>query len=304
VRFPGCGGISTPPAPTAITAAPPEVIPVVTAAPPMVTLAPQAERPNYKAGPPWASGDIVMAPGSQDCATLSKIVEIVGNKAFMHSAHGYEGWVFVRQIRPVGVEKGQDIKLYKMREGGGHDIWEGVVLEVENERVRVKHDIDFDNPGKKEWVPWRAIGVPCDPIGPACLPEEEFHFYEHLRPGVRVWAPWEYQYNYVGAVRKVKEHDVHIEFDSGNCGWVLMGQVFPFWLTLDQWIECRWKGTKQYGCGAILAIEEDRLHFRFENGGKQWVHLGDIRSENRGAPIDDRPNKYISKSQWVRLVDE
>ena len=163
----------------------------------------------------WKVGDIVMAPGDCACATLSKIVRIVGNKAFMSSAHDYTGWVFVRQIRLRKVKKGQAIKLYQRSPGGGHNIHDGTVLDSTDEQVRVIHDISQEEPGKKEWVPWRAIGIPCDPLGPACLPEDEFAFYDQLAPGTRVWAPWESSRLYSGTVTQVKGGDVHVRLDRG-----------------------------------------------------------------------------------------
>jgi Transmembrane protein 43 len=219
----------------------------------------------------WQVGDEVLAPDSPDCLSVATIRELAPNKAWVEFAHNnYAGWVFLHTLQNVGgLQLDQEVKCYDP----GGTIRDGKILQVQGDNVHVAIGINL---GPDQPIMWTeeqaqfdisAIGVPCQATSPGAKPDEEFSFYENLKVGDRVWAPWERHNLYPGTISAIKNHEVHVHFDNGNRGWVLVGQTFPFVGYVGEYVTvCKGAGWN----GTIAANHGRRIQVTSEQNGKTY----------------------------------
>jgi hypothetical protein len=220
----------------------------------------------------WQIGDEVLAAMTPDCLNVGTIKELRRNKALVEFTHSnYSGWVFVHTFRNIGVHLDQEVKCFD-KDGGIRD---GKVVHVQGDHVRVVFGWSFGSGQPISWTEEMGqfdisdIGIPCEATSPGAKSADEFAFYEDLEPGVRVWAPWEQMNLYPGKVAEVKGSQLHVYFDNGNRGWVMMGQVFPYAPFIGEYVTvCKGAGYN----GTISDMKGQNIQVRYDDGGKKvWV---------------------------------
>src|SRR5205814_1861000 len=98
--------------------------------------------------------------------------------------------------------------------------------------------------------------------GPAASPTRvasHLAFFDNVQPGDRVWAPWKSGILFPGAVDRFQQNEVHIHFDDGDHGWVLLEQLLPLDVPVGLRVAARWKGGFNYFPGTIGEVQGDRV---------------------------------------------
>jgi hypothetical protein len=112
------------------------------------------------------------------------------------------------------------------------------------------------------------LRIPCE-TGPAATPTKvasHTAFHKTLKPGDRVWAPWQHGTLFAGTVDDIKGREVHVHFDDGDRGWVLLNQIAPLHIPVGLPVMGRWKMGGRYLPGRVTAVEGDRIDIQYENG--------------------------------------
>src|SRR5262249_42441072 len=90
-------------------------------------------------------------------------------------------------------------------------------------------------------------------------------------PGERVWAPWNAGMLYVGTVDDVRDREVHIRFDDGDCGWVNLEQILPLQIPVGLRLLGRWRMGTAYYPGTVDQVDGERIHILYDDGDKEWT---------------------------------
>lgn len=95
-----------------------------------------------------------------------------------------------------------------------------------------------------------------------------------LGPGDRVVAHWrESGLEFSGKVGSIQGNLVKVDFDDGTSEEVDVAKVRAFDWAVGGKISCRWKGEKAWYAGTITALEDPKLHVRYDDGDEEDTTL-------------------------------
>ena len=197
----------------------------------------------------------------------------------------------LEQLRTLVVQRGQ--KVLCRRNMGPH-FFPAEILEVRGEEVYV----GFADGQGEAWTRIAALRIPCQPLGRGAAPAKvasHLAFYENLQPGERVWAPWKSGTLLIGTVDQIDGKDVHIHFDSGNCGWVQVEQLVPLTIPVGLRIMGRWKMGMFLFPGVVTEVLGDRIHINYDDGDKESTRPAALELPCEPFGPDARPTKTVSR---------
>jgi hypothetical protein len=247
---------------------------------------------------PWKVGDRVLAPWEPDRLYAGKVAQIQDDQALIQFEDGDAGWVRLDQIRALTVQRGQ--KVFSRRRMGPH-FFPAEILEVRGDEVCVR----FEDGQGEEWTRVAALRVPCQATGPGASPTRvasHLAFFDNLRPGDRVWAPWASATLYAGTVDRVEGREVHIHFDDGDRGWVLLEQILPLQIPLGLRVLGRWKMGGQYYPGTVTEVRGEQIHIQYDDGDREWTRPAALLLPCDPFGPDARPSKVVSHAGGAALA--
>jgi hypothetical protein len=252
---------------------------------------PEPYRPLSGPSHSWKVGDRVLAPWEPVFLYTGRIAEIKDNEALIEFGDGDVGWVVLERLRPLAVPRGQKVLS---RRKMGPSFFPGEILEVHGEEVCV----GFDDGSDDEWTTIAALRIPCQP-GPGATPTKSVShltYFENIQPGDRVWAPWNSDALYAGAVEEITDNDVHIQFDQGNRGWVRREQLLPLDIPVGLRVGARKNQRGQYFPATIMEVQEDRILVVFDDDHtrEEWTTLAHVVLPTQPLGPDVRPTRTIS----------
>jgi hypothetical protein len=237
--------------------------------------------------PSWRAGDRVLAPWEPHFLYFGVISHVQDNQAHISFGDGDSGWILLDQIRPLVVQAGQRV-LSRRKMSSLH--FPAEIIELRGEQVCVH----FDDNQQDAWTTLAALRIPCEPIGPAAIPTKvasHLALAENLRPGDRVWAPWQNGVLFAGSVDKVQGKEAHIHFDDGDAGWVQHEQVLPLEIPIGLPVMGRWKMGGQYYPGTVAEVQGERIRIHYDDGDKEWTKPAALALPMERFGPDARPTR-------------
>jgi hypothetical protein len=218
------------------------------------------------------------------------IQEITGNQALIAFGDGDAGRVLLDQIRPLAVQVGQDV-LSRRKMGPQH--FPAKLVDRRGEQVCV----NFSDNDEDEWTTLAALRIPCQPLGPAAVPVQvasHMAFAKNLRPGDRVWAPWQKGVLFAGTVDKLRDEEAHVHFDDGDAGWVHCVQLLPLEIPMGLRVVSSWKMKGQYRPGIVAEVDGERIHIHYDDGNKEWTKAAALALPLEPFGPDARPTRNVA----------
>jgi hypothetical protein len=248
----------------------------------------------------WGVGDRVLAPWEPDFLYAGTIGEVRGDEAHIDFDDGDSGWVPLDELRELLLEVEQVVLCRKQM---GPLFHPAIIEDVSGETVHVA----FAD-GEKEWTTVAAVRVPREP-GAGAEPTNigsPHAFVERLERGLRVLAPWENFFLYPATVLEVQGDEVHVHFDDGDSGWVLLHQVHPLEIPVGLTISVRGRGLR-FEVADVLSVEGDQVKVALESGARRVVPIESVRIPCIPAGPNARPSglrqpEGRSRSVWIWLV--
>jgi hypothetical protein len=243
----------------------------------------------------WKIGDRVLAPWEPDFLYVGRVAQLKGKEALIEFEDGDAGWVMLDQIRPLVVKQGQ--KVLSRRKMGPH-FFPGEILEVRGDQVR----IGFQDGQGDEWTKIAALRIPCQARGQGAAPTKvasHTAFLEKLQPGDRVWAPWNNSTLFAGTVDQMRGKEVHVHFDDGDSGWVLLEQIVPLQIVPGLRVLGRWKMGAHYFPGTVTKVEGQRVHIKYDDGDQEWTKPAALMLPCQPLGPDARPSKVARRSSLL-----
>ena len=251
--------------------------------------APEPLRPQSGLGYSWKVGDRVLAPWEPTFLYTGQIAEIKDNQALIEFGDGDVGWVVLERARPLAVPRGQRVLS---RRNMGPNFFPGKILEVRGDEVCV----GFDDGGEDEWTTIAALRIPCQP-GPGATPTKmasHMAYFENVRVGDRVWAPWNSATLFAGTVDQVKDKNVHIHFDDGDRGWVQLEQLLALDIPVGLRLAARKKKGGQYFPATVTEVDGDRIHLKYDDEEEQWTTPAALVLVTQPYGPDARPTRNVA----------
>lgn len=214
----------------------------------------------------WKVGGRVLAPWEPAFLYAGTIQSVERQRALIQFDDGDSGWVPLDLLREVSVKPGQ--KVFSRRKMGAL-FYAGEVAEVSGDEVRIR----FESGVPDEWTRIAALRIPNDKndgrgAEPIKVASNEV-FLQSLRPGQRVWAPWNPDLLHVGVLDKLTDQEAHIRFEDGSQGWVQLVQLLPFdpvpGLMIFALVD------RQFLPAAVVQLSRDRVQVRLDNGTTPWI---------------------------------
>jgi hypothetical protein len=274
------------------------------------------------ARPRWAVGDRVLAPWEPNFLYVGRVAGVGANQALIEFEDGDAGWVLLDSIRPLAVQRGQWVLS---RRKMGPQFYPGEIREVRGDEVLI---VFADGQGE-EWTRIAALRIPCQVLGPGAEPVRIGSPREPvpaLRPGNRVWAPWDKRLLYVGTVDQILDGEVHIDFDDDKRGWVQPQQVLPLHIPVGLRVEI-WKTARdhltdlggrpnpleldepgKFRSGVVVEVSGDKLLIRYhEDGVQEWTTTAAVALPCEPCGPDARPTRVVPRSggnvgRWVLFI--
>jgi hypothetical protein len=266
------------------------------------------------ARPRWAVGDRVLAPWEPNFLYVGRVAGVGADQALVEFEDGDAGWVLLDSIRPLAVQRGQWVLSRRQM---GPQFYPGEIREVRGDEVLI---VFADGQGE-EWTRIAALRIPCQVLGPGAEPVRIGSPRESvapLRPGNRVWAPWDKRLLYVGTVDQVLDEEIHVDFDNGKRGWVQPQQVLPLYIPVGLRVEVWRKPTAYHGpeldepgkfCpGVVTAVSGDKLLIKYhEDGVEEWTTTAAVALPCEPCGPDARPTRVVPRSggnvgRWVLFI--
>jgi hypothetical protein len=238
----------------------------------------------------WREGDRVLAPWEPDFLYVGRIAQIKDSQALIEFENGDAGWVQVEQVRAVAVKRGQQVLS---RRSTGPHFYPGEILEVRGDEVCV----GFADGQGEEWTRLAALRIPCQQTGPGATPTRtasHLAFYDTLQPGTRVWAPWNSATLFAGTVDVIQGDEVHIHFDDGDRGWVLIQQLVPLEIPVGLRVMGRWKMGSHFYPGTVTEVQGERVHIQYDDGDREWTRAAALALPCEPFGPDARPTRTVS----------
>jgi hypothetical protein len=198
---------------------------------------------------------------------VGRVTEIKGNQALIEFEDGDAGWVLMDSIRPLAVQRGQKVLSRRQM---GPQFYPGEIREVRGDEVLI---VFADGQGE-EWTRIAALRIPCQVLGPGADPVRLGSPQQPapmVRPGDRVWAPWDSGTLFVGTVDQVQGDEAHIHFDDGNCGWVQLNQLARLQIPIGLRVLGRWKMGGQFYSGIVTKVQVERIFIQYDDGDREWT---------------------------------
>jgi hypothetical protein len=239
---------------------------------------------------PWKVGDRVLAPWEPQFLYVGRIAQIKGKQILVEFEDGDAGWVLVNQLRKLVVKRRQKVLF---RRKMGPQFFPGEITDVDGDQVRVRF---AEGPGE-EWTRIAGLRIPCEARGPGAAPTKvasHMTFLEHLRPGDRVWAPWNSTTLYAGTVDDIRGKEVHIHFDDGDRGWVQLDQLVPLQIAPGLRVMGRWKMRGHFYPGTVTQVNGERIHIQYDDGDHEWTKAAALMIPCERFGPDARPTKSVN----------
>ncbi len=235
----------------------------------------------------WQPGARVLAPWEPAFRYVGTIIDLNGDDALIEYDDGGSGWVHVSAIMPFELQLDQQVMCRRER---GPFYFAGKIVELRGGDVRVRYD-----DGAREWASALFLRFPCEGIGSGIkvvTPADWQGFYEQMSDGTRVWATWDAAELFAGSVTKVRGEKVHIVFDDGDEGWVLLVQLLPLAIPIGLRVlrPKRWSG--EFVAGTVTGVEGARVLIRDDDDNEVWSPLAGVAVPC--APIG--PNARATKT--------
>ena len=250
----------------------------------------------------WRAGDRVLAPWEPEFLYAGRVAQIDGVQALIEFDDGDAGWVTLETARKLVVKPGQRVLS---RQRMSPQFFPATVDEVRGEQVLVVF-ADWPRPSG---VAVAALRIPCLDTGPGAVPTQVAShraFQEHLRPGDRIWAPWNNATLFVGTVDRVEGSEVHVHFDDGDAGWVQLEQVFPLLIPVGLRVMSRWKMGSQYFPGTVTAVEGERVFVQYDDGDREWTRPAALVVPCEPTGPNARPTRNATRwripTGWIITV--
>jgi hypothetical protein len=255
---------------------------------------PPAPSPSH----PWQQGDRVLAPWEPEFLYVGVIAEIQGQQALIEFDDGDAGWVLMAQIRALSIRQGQ--KVFARRKMGPQ-FFAAEVLEMRSGDVC----LGFDDRHEDEWTTVAALCIPCQAAGPAAVAtqvESHLAYLDDLQEGDRVWAPWTSATLFAGTIDKIDGEAVHINFDDGDRGWVILQQLLPLEIPVGLRVMARWKRGAAYYPGTVTQVQGDDIHIQYDDGDKEWSKpavLAICGEPNGPDAVATKINRWRGMQGWL-----
>ena len=218
----------------------------------------------------WTVGDRVLAPWEPSFLYVGTIQRFENNKALIQFDDGDAGRVVVAELRRAELRLGQTVLS---RRKMGALFYQGEILKMRGDEVLV----GFSTGGAEtEWTRIAALRIlndeaeESDGAKPTKVASLQV-FLDGLRAGDRVWAPWNGNALFVGAVDSIDGHDAQIDFDDGDRAWVQLNLLLPFEPTNGMRVYANWRRQGNYYPGAITRLDGERIHIRYDDGDDEWT---------------------------------
>jgi hypothetical protein len=241
----------------------------------------------------WKPGDAVWAPWEPTFAYPGTIIESAGEKKQVLIAYSDDGrgWVYISQVQPLKLEPGLKVQCRRSR---GVFFFPATILEASGDRVCVR----FDDNEDEEWTVIAALRLAIEETQAAEMVDfgRGMASFKNLRPGDRVWAPWEAHVVYPGVVVRMQGKRAFVRYDDGCEGWVMREQLMPFDLPIGLHVLSKSHRENGYLPGVVQEVERDRVLIKFHHGRGEWVTTADIAFPTTPAGPDAQPTKVAGQS--------
>jgi hypothetical protein len=248
-------------------------------------------------GADWQPGARVLAPWEPAFRYVGHIVDLNDDLALVEYEDGGSGWVNVRELRPFELRVDQAVMCRRER---GPFYFAGKIVELRGNEVRVRY-----NDGDREWAGVAFLRFSCDAPGngiQVVAPADWQGFYEQLVEGTRVWAPWNADTLFAGSVTKIKSDKVHIAFDDGDEGWVLLMQILPLAVPIGLRVFRPKTWSEDYVAGTITHVEGARVLVRDDEDFQSWAPLAKVAVPCAPIGPNARPTKVAFRWKAVYVL--
>jgi hypothetical protein len=117
--------------------------------------------------------------------------------------------------------------------------------------------------------------------------------------GDRVFAPWEPQFLYAGAIQEIVGEQAHIVFDDGDQGWARLEDLQP----LDVWpgleVLSRRKMGHLFSPAVVEEAHDQSVRIRFDSGEQEWTTVAALRLRREGGSAGAVPTAIASDLMFL-----
>jgi hypothetical protein len=72
-------------------------------------------------------------------------------------------------------------------------------------------------------------------------------------------------------VTRLRDDEVHVQFDDGDRAWVRFEHLLPLELAVGMFVMGRFRMGPNFYPGTLSEIDGERIHIRYDDGDEEWT---------------------------------